>query len=81
MSEAERAEYEEKKLKLRKAMGENLHDDVEGEDMDSKARRLALLQVGHCSHPLCLFFRPLVALRTDCGRRREGEVPGLVVAV
>lgn len=25
------AEYEEKKLKMRKAMGENLHDDVQGE--------------------------------------------------
>ena len=30
MSAAEMAEYEEKKLKMRKAMGENLHDDVQG---------------------------------------------------
>ena len=30
MSAAEMAEYEEKKLKMRKAMGENLHDDVTG---------------------------------------------------
>ncbi len=30
MSPAEMAEYEEKKLKMRKAMGENLHDDVQG---------------------------------------------------
>ena len=30
MSAAELAEYEEKKLKMRKAMGENLHDDVKG---------------------------------------------------
>lgn len=31
MTAAQRAAYEEKKLKLRKAMGENLADDVEGE--------------------------------------------------
>ena len=31
MSPAEMAEYEEKKLKMRKAMGENLHDDVQGD--------------------------------------------------
>uniref|UniRef100_A0A0D6QVR1 NIF system FeS cluster assembly NifU C-terminal domain-containing protein n=1 Tax=Araucaria cunninghamii TaxID=56994 RepID=A0A0D6QVR1_ARACU len=43
MSEKERKEYEEKKLKLRKAMGENLYDDVEGEDEDSRLRRLNLL--------------------------------------
>ena len=30
LSPAEMAEYEEKKLKMRKAMGENLHDDVQG---------------------------------------------------
>ena len=30
MSPVEMAEYEEKKLKMRKAMGENLHDDVQG---------------------------------------------------
>ena len=30
MSAVEMAEYEEKKLKMRKAMGENLHDDVQG---------------------------------------------------
>ncbi|XP_002968899.2 uncharacterized protein LOC9651475 [Selaginella moellendorffii] len=44
MSESERREYEEKKLKLRKAMGENLHDDVDGEDEDAKLRRLKILQ-------------------------------------
>lgn len=32
LSPAEMAEYEEKKLKMRKAMGENLHDDVQGRD-------------------------------------------------
>lgn len=33
MSAAEMAEYEEKKLKMRKAMGENLHDDVQGNNL------------------------------------------------
>lgn len=44
MSEAERAAYEEKKLKMRKAMGENLGDDVEGESISSKQRRCGLMQ-------------------------------------
>ena len=44
MNEAERGEYEEKKLKMRKAMGENLFDAVEGETEDSKTRRMKLLQ-------------------------------------
>eukprot|EP00898_Chlorokybus_atmophyticus_P007762 jgi/Chlat1/7988/Chrsp7S07745 len=44
MTDAERAAYEEKKLKMRKAMGENLYDDVEGEAEDSKQRRLNLLR-------------------------------------
>ena len=44
MNEAERSEYEEKKLKMRKAMGENLFDAVEGETDDSKARRMKLLR-------------------------------------
>jgi hypothetical protein len=44
MSEIEKIEYEEKKLKMRKAMGENLYDDVEGEEDDSRTRRLKLLQ-------------------------------------
>ncbi|KAI5061793.1 hypothetical protein GOP47_0022332 [Adiantum capillus-veneris] len=44
MSETEKIEYEEKKLKMRKAMGENLRDDVQGEDDDAKTRRLKLLQ-------------------------------------
>lgn len=45
MSEQEKIEYEEKKLKMRKAMGENLFDDVAGEDDDTRTRRLKLLQV------------------------------------
>eukprot|EP00250_Pteridium_aquilinum_P014809 c22214_g1_i1 orf=121-1554(+) len=44
MSESEKIEYEEKKLKMRKAMGENLHDEVEGEEDDARTRRLKLLQ-------------------------------------
>ncbi len=39
MSDAERAAYEEKKLKMRKAMGENLGDAVPGETRDMKQRR------------------------------------------
>ena len=39
MSAVELEEYEAKKLKMRKAMGENLADDVEGETLDSKQRR------------------------------------------
>eukprot|EP00271_Cylindrocystis_brebissonii_P001250 TRINITY_DN11575_c0_g2_i1.p1 TRINITY_DN11575_c0_g2~~TRINITY_DN11575_c0_g2_i1.p1 ORF type:complete len:611 (+),score=115.97 TRINITY_DN11575_c0_g2_i1:47-1834(+) len=45
MSAAELDLYEDKKMKMRKAMGENLHDDAsEGEGDDAKARRLKLLQ-------------------------------------
>lgn len=43
MSADELAQYEERKLKLRKAMGENLHDDVAGEAEDSRTRRLKLI--------------------------------------
>ena len=39
MSEAERAAYEDKKLKMRKAMGENLGDAVPGETRDAAQRR------------------------------------------
>ena len=39
MSAAERAAYEDKKLKMRKAMGENLGDAVAGETVDAKQRR------------------------------------------
>ncbi|GJP59576.1 hypothetical protein CLOP_g12643 [Closterium sp. NIES-67] len=44
MSAAEVAEYEEKKLKLRKAMGENLADAVDDETEDARQRRLNLLR-------------------------------------
>jgi Fe-S cluster biogenesis protein NfuA len=44
MSDAERAAYEEKKLKMRKAMGENLGDAVPGETRDAKQRRLDLIR-------------------------------------
>lgn len=39
MSGTERAAYEDKKLKMRKAMGENLGDAVAGETVDAKQRR------------------------------------------
>lgn len=44
MSATERSEYEDKKLKMRKAMGENLGDDVPGETIDAKQRRLNLIK-------------------------------------
>lgn len=44
MSTKERIDYEEKKNKMRKAMGANLHDDVPGESLDSKERRLRLIK-------------------------------------
>ncbi|CAM6040451.1 unnamed protein product [Sphagnum compactum] len=44
MSEIQRKEYEEKKLKMRKAMGENLFDAVEEEDDDARTRRLKFLR-------------------------------------
>lgn len=44
MTEKELAEYEEKKLKLRKAMGANIADDIPGESMEAKQRRLALIE-------------------------------------
>ena len=44
MSAVEREEHEEKKLKMRKAMGENLGDDVEGEEPSAKERRLNLIR-------------------------------------
>ena len=43
MTEEQKAEYEEKKLKMRKAMGENLHDDVEEGDLTSEERRQRLM--------------------------------------
>jgi len=52
MSEQEKIEYEEKKLKMRKAMGENLFDDVVGEEDDARTRRLKLLQVFEFSQHL-----------------------------
>lgn len=44
MSEKERIEYEEQRNKFRKAMGANLHDDVPGESLESKERRLRLIK-------------------------------------
>lgn len=43
MSVDELAEYEDKKLKLRKAMGENLHDEITGETESARERRLKLI--------------------------------------
>ena len=53
LPEADAAALEERALKMRKAMGENLADDVAGESVDSKQRRLNLIR---CSFSrLCYF--------------------------
>ncbi|CAL8472276.1 g11818 [Coccomyxa elongata] len=44
LPEADAAALEERALKMRKAMGENLADDVAGESLDSKQRRLNLIR-------------------------------------
>ena len=36
--------YEEKKLKMRKAMGENLHDAAKEADPDAEQRRLNIMK-------------------------------------
>ena len=50
MSAAEREEHEDRALKLRKAMGENLGDDVEGEDVSARERRLNLIRCEPVKH-------------------------------
>lgn len=57
MSSAEMAEYEEKKLKMRKAMGENLHDDVSG---------------GHTCTSLCCSGFADDGLQSNCAYKVEG---------
>ena len=59
MSAAERDEHEDRALKMRKAMGENLADDVAGESPDARTCRLNLIKsacfpdpaITH--HPFC----------------------------
>ena len=53
MSAAEREEHEGRALKLRKAMGENLGDDVEGEDISARERRLNLIRCEPASAKRC----------------------------
>lgn len=43
-AEADRLEYEEKKLKMQKAMGEDLHKDRADETEDSRQRRLNMIR-------------------------------------
>ncbi len=54
LPEADAAALEERALKMRKAMGENLADDVAGESVDSKQRRLNLIRCP-LSHLVLLF--------------------------
>ena len=67
MSAAERDEHEDRALKLRKAMGENLGDDVEGEDLSARERRLNLIRcapVTHAGSCLCAARRALCSRNT-----------------
>ena len=48
LSQADAAQLEERALKMRKAMGENISDDVAGETVDARMRRLNLIK--------CAFF-------------------------
>ena len=48
LSQADAAQLEERALKMRKAMGENISDDVAGETVDARTRRLNLIK--------CAFF-------------------------
>ena len=57
MSAAEREAYEEKKLKMRKAMGENLADDVAGEAPDARQRRRDF-----CDRTTCLALTSVCSL-------------------
>ena len=59
LSEAEQEQHEERKLKLRKAMGEAVHDAPPDETPDAAQRRLNLIRwellaergFMHASHP------------------------------
>lgn len=68
----DKAEYEELKLKMRKAMGENLHDAIENETLDSQQRRLQLIRHVSCrsSNVQWLFLCVLILLKNwfpfDC---------------
>lgn len=44
LSQADAAQLEERALKMRKAMGENIADDVAGETQDARTRRLNLIK-------------------------------------
>jgi hypothetical protein len=53
LPEADAAVLEERALKMRKAMGENLADDVAGESVDSKQRRLNMIRCLPLDQSLC----------------------------
>ena len=63
LSQADAAQLEERALKMRKAMGENIADDVAGETPDARTRRLNLIRCVppqelllncHAGHVACL---------------------------
>ena len=51
LSEADKAVLEERTLKMRKAMGENLADDIASESPDTRERRLNLIRCGTIALP------------------------------
>jgi len=78
MSAAELAAYEEKKLKMRKAMGENLGDAVPGETRDAAQRRCRLIRYQDVPTALCQKRPPYKPGRRGAGRdarRRASQVP------
>ena len=46
LPEEDAAALEERTLKMRKAMGENLADDVAGESVDARTRRINMIRWG-----------------------------------
>ncbi len=52
LSQADAAQLEERALKMRKAMGENLADDVAGESQDTRTRRLNLIKCAPFPEPV-----------------------------
>ncbi len=48
LPEEDAAALQERSLKMRKAMGENLADDVAGESPDARTRRLNLIRRAPC---------------------------------
>ena len=71
LSQADAAQLEERALKMRKAMGENISDDVAGETVDARTRRLNLIRCAHS--PLNMTRTPLHAALCQGGAPMSGK--------